>query len=285
MKVIAVSQKSKILLIATLVVVLLLVGGCYARRLLYGVAQGVTVEGYEVGRYLPEEVRQLVTHLAIERNRPAIDPRLANDGNIIQETPGLAVDVEQSIIGILEAPKDATVPLIIRRLQPDITASLLKSLDTTLGKFNTFISGSENRLKNITIAAGKLNYTLVNPRTLFSINEAIGPRTTVQGYKPAPVIIGEGHGLDAGGGVCQVSSTLYNAVMTANLKIVERHPHSKRVYYVPPGKDAAISWPGLDFKFYNSLNNPVIIRTSVAGRVLTIWLLGKKDQESKKGGE
>ncbi len=279
-------ENLKIALAVILALVLAGVGGCLAQRKLFGVAAGVTVEGYAVGGFLPHEATQLVTHLAIELNRPAKDATLTKKGEIIAEIPGFEVDIELSVQKILDAEKGEKVLLVVYRPQPEITAALLGQVTEVLGKYSTFVSGSQNRLKNITLAAKKLNFTLVKPHTLFSFNQTLGPRTAAQGYLPAPVIIGEGHGLDAGGGVCQVSSTLFNAALQANFKIVERHPHSKRVFYVPPGRDATVSFPGLDFKFYNQHVAPAIIRSAVQGRVLTIWILGTQEVKEKlQGGE
>ncbi|WP_366921726.1 VanW family protein [Metallumcola ferriviriculae] len=278
------SKNWKILMGVMLMLLLAGIGGCLAQRVIYGVKPGVTVEGLNVGGYLPPEVTRLVTHLAIEKNRPPKNAVMMDNGEIVKEVQGVEVDIEQSKRKIMSAKRREQITLVVRQVQPEITVDLIKRLDETLGTYTTFVSGTTNRLTNITLAAKKLNFTIVPAQSLFSFNASIGPRTVEKGYKAAPIIIGEGHGMDAGGGVCQVSSTLYNATMAAKLKIVERHPHSKKVYYVPVGRDAAISFPGLDFKFYNKFQEPVIIRSRIEGRVLTIWISGTSELKKQIQG-
>ncbi len=131
--------------------------------------------------------------------------------------------------------------------------------DILVGSYNTKIEGSDNKLHNIQLASYSIDETLIYPDGIFSYNEALGPTTEEEGYKIGKIFI-EGKEIDGvGGGVCQVSSTLYNAVLQANLDIIERHPHSKEVTYVPKDKDAATSYGGIDFKFLNNTNKIIKI--------------------------
>jgi vancomycin resistance protein YoaR len=88
------------------------------------------------------------------------------------------------------------------------------------------------------------------------------------------VIVGGGMSMDAGGGVCQVSSTLYNAALRAGMEIIERHPHSIRIHYVPPGQDAAVAYNYLDLQFRNNYTTPVLIKSYVSGRRIVMSVLG-----------
>ncbi|EGW36991.1 vanW like family protein [Desulfosporosinus sp. OT] len=120
-----------------------------------------------------------------------------------------------------------------------------------------------NRTENIQLAITALDGKLLAPGESFSFNESVGERTVKAGYKEALIIEGNIFTLGLGGGVCQVSSTLYNAVILAHLEILERHRHSLPVNYVPPGQDATVAFPVLDFKFRNSTDAYLLIRSFV----------------------
>ncbi len=135
--------------------------------------------------------------------------------------------------------------------------------DILIGSYSTKIEGSENKLHNIQLASYSIDETIIYPDALFSYNNTLGPTTTEAGYKSGKIFI-EGKEVDGiGGGVCQVSSTLYNAVLQADLDVIERHPHSKEVQYVPKDKDAATSYGGIDFKFLNNTNRAIRINSFV----------------------
>ncbi len=135
-----------------------------------------------------------------------------------------------------------------------------------------FNSTLVNRTENIRTAAKALDRIQLAPGERFSFNEIVGKRTTEAGYKEAPIISGDTFIPGIGGGVCQVSTTLYNAVVLADLEILERHHHSLPVDYVPPGQDATVSYPSLDFKFRNTLDTFLQIRSYVEGDTLTFKL-------------
>lgn len=145
-----------------------------------------------------------------------------------------------------------------------------------IGSYQTWIGGSKERHSNITRAAKALNNTLVYEGAIFSFNDVVGPRTEARGYLPAPVIISGSMEIDYGGGVCQVSSTLFNAADQAGLKVIERHVHSRPVRYVPEGRDAAVAYNALDLKLKNCLDSPVIIKAGLSGNSLWVNILGRK---------
>ncbi|MEG2348211.1 MAG: VanW family protein [Clostridia bacterium] len=121
----------------------------------------------------------------------------------------------------------------------------------------------ENRIFNIGLAISKLNDVIIKKGENFSFNHTIGPMGQKQGYKEATGFDTNGNKIKVfGGGMCQISSTLYNSALIANLEIIERHPHSKRVYYVPKNKDATIYYDSLDLKFKNNTNNDIKIVAS-----------------------
>ena len=133
-----------------------------------------------------------------------------------------------------------------------------------------------NRTENIRLAAKTLDGKQLAPGERFSFNESVGRRTAEAGYKEAMIIVGDKFTPGLGGGVCQVSSNLYNAVFLAGLEILERHHHTLPVDYVPPGRDATVSFPFLDFKFRNITNTYLLIRSFVEGNTLTFQLFGKQ---------
>jgi len=126
----------------------------------------------------------------------------------------------------------------------------------------------KNRTTNLVIATKTINGTILRPGETFSFNEAIGKTTWAKGYRPAKIFVRGKEEEGMGGGICQLSSTLYNAADFAGLEIVERHPHSKKVGYVKEGRDAATSYGGVDLKFKNTLTHPVkIVATAVGGKL------------------
>ena len=122
---------------------------------------------------------------------------------------------------------------------------------------------SSNRVNNMKIAADTINETVLAPGEIFSFNDTVGKRTAEKGYKSAPILYHGKHKKGVGGGVCQISTTLYLAVEDCGLEIVERHKHDKEVAYSPGGKDSTVNYGSLDFKFKNTCDRPVKINLSV----------------------
>ena len=130
----------------------------------------------------------------------------------------------------------------------------------------------KNRTINLEIATKTINGVVLRPGEVFSFNETIGKTTWAKGYRPAKIFVKGKEEQGMGGGICQVSSTLYNAADFGGMEIVERHPHSKDVGYVKEGRDAATSYGGVDLKFKNVLPHPVKIVATAAGGKLTVSL-------------
>lgn len=132
---------------------------------------------------------------------------------------------------------------------------------------------NKDRTTNLRIASEAINGTVIYPGEVFDFNEIVGPRTAERGYKKATVFTGTtGTAQELGGGICQVSSTIFNAVLSANLEIVERNQHSQKVTYVPYGRDAAISGTYKNFRWRNNTNYPIKIEMSVSGGVIRCTL-------------
>lgn len=141
--------------------------------------------------------------------------------------------------------------------------------------FTSFNGNDLNRVNNIRLAAAAFEQRVVLPGQGVSFNAVVGPRTAARGYRQAPVIIQRQLVLDTGGGVCQVASTLYNAVLKAGLAVVERQRHSLPVKYVPPGLDATVLYGSIDFKFYNDTDSLITLDTVLTDNTLTVLVLGE----------
>jgi vancomycin resistance protein YoaR len=238
-----------------------------------GANRGVTLEGVLVEGMLRQELESYLTVLAREIERPPRSAYLDRETNeLVSEELGWELDVQATLENILNAPANSMVLLEVVQLDPEITTRHYTAIDSVIGAYQTGIGGGGGRATNIILATATLNNYLMMPGDLFSFNRVNGPRTAERGYQPAPVIVGNTVVPGLGGGVCQVSSTLYNAVLQAGLEVVERYPHSQPVGYVPPGRDATIS-DYLDFKFRNSTDQIIMIKAATWGGVIDIRIL------------
>lgn len=158
---------------------------------------------------------------------------------------------------------------------PKVTARDAASIDTLLSSFTTsFNRGKRGRTHNLTLGARAIDGIVLKPRQVFSVNNTVGPRLEGRGFQIAQVYIKGKLEDGIGGGVCQVSSTLFNAVLLAGLAVRERSPHSQLVPYVSPGRDATVAYGLRDFRFENSNASPVGIVARVKGSRLTIQICG-----------
>lgn len=193
-------------------------------------------------------------------------------------TNGKVIDQEklaQEIVQAIEAGEyGKVIEATIKEVSPELTAAQLKEKYKTIATYTTTTTSNSNRNENIRLACEALNGAIVNPGQEFSFNDTTGARTEAKGYKPATAYLNGEIVQEPGGGVCQVSSTLYNAVIFAGLKSTERHAHSYEPSYVTPGEDAAVSYGGPDFKFVNNSDYPIAVKTSFANRELTISIYG-----------
>jgi vancomycin resistance protein YoaR len=181
-------------------------------------------------------------------------------------------------------PSNIEVPLLT--IHPKVDGELLSNIRTQrIGQYVTYFnSNNKTRSHNISLATEAINNYVVFPGETFSFNKVVGKRTEDKGYMRAPVIVKGEMSEGIGGGICQVSSTLYNAVDKAGVKIVERYSHSRRVPYVPPGRDATVSWYGPDFRFQNHYNQPILIRAKTYGArmIVTIYSSESINYEPRK---
>mgnify|MGYP002478573809 CR=1 FL=1 len=242
----------------------------------FGIKAGVSLEGVEVERLLPEELEEVVRGIALPHQKLPVEPRLdKNTGQVISEEMGSTVDIEATLAQLWSSSPGQNIELAKIPLAPrHNSAEIQDAHKAIIGSYSTWFHGSAARYQNIAAAMRGVNNTLVWPGQLFSFNEVVGPRTPERGYLPAPVILNGGLDVGYGGGVCQVSSTVYNAALAANLTVVERHGHSKPVHYVPEGRDAAVDYGGVDLKFRNNRSTVIIIKSYLNNGRLYIELRG-----------
>ncbi len=151
-----------------------------------------------------------------------------------------------------------------------------------LGTYRTYYNaGLVGRTRNVTLAASKINGTVLNNGDVFSFNKVVGKRTPEAGFSTATVYTNGQLAEELGGGICQVSSTLYNVALLSDMKIVERRNHMFTVAYVKNGLDATVAYGSIDFRFQNSYTEPVKILATTGGGVLTITILGTKERNIK----
>ena len=141
-----------------------------------------------------------------------------------------------------------------------------------LGSYTTVYDAKVPRANNVALAASRINGVVVKPGQSFSFSQTILPRTVENGYVSAPVIVNKRYTQGIGGGVCQVSSTLYAAMVSANLPATERHAHSLPSHYIPAGLDATIAGNSKDLKFTNTFNHSIIINASADNGTLTVTI-------------
>ncbi|GKU27696.1 VanW family protein [Clostridium folliculivorans] len=173
--------------------------------------------------------------------------------------------------------KDISVNGEIKVANAKITKEQLSRIDGVLASFSTdYSTSTEARANNIAIAAKACNGKVVMPGEVFSYNKTLGERTYEKGYMEAPIYKNNEVVDDVGGGICQVSTTLYRAAMRANLKAVERHNHSFKATYSPLGLDATVTWGYLDYKFKNTYDFPIYIEAMTSGRSVSFNIYGSK---------
>ena len=146
-----------------------------------------------------------------------------------------------------------------------------------LSGYTTSLRGRKKaQIRNATLAARALEGQVIKAGKVFSYNAVVSATDNDTGYVPAPVSV-EGTMVPAlGGGVCQTSTTLYNAALLAGLEVLERHPHTIAPKYVPPGRDAAVAWPGVDLRLRNPYAFPVRLQAKVVGERLSVEVVGEK---------
>lgn len=179
---------------------------------------------------------------------------------------------------MMEEEKDEYV-IPLKVLYPNVTTNMIgtEAFPDLLSTFSTkYAASNKNRTTNLILAANKINGTVVMPGDIFSYNTVVGKRTIAAGYKEAPIYVSGRVEDGLGGGICQITTTLYNAVVYANLEIVERSNHQFVPSYVGASRDATVVYGAIDFKFKNNRNYPIKIMCSVSNGIANFQIYGLK---------
>ncbi len=194
------------------------------------------------------------------------------------DKPGARLDPDELYTQMTDLLDDGVTQKEVRVVPEKILAEKTKTEMMNnfglISAYTTQTTKDKNRNNNIQLSAQAISGRTVQPGEVFSFNEATGERTAAKGYKEAPAISGGQSKDEVGGGVCQTSSTLFNAVVRADLEIVERNPHAWPSSYIEKGFDATVNWPGLDFKFRNNTDDPIFIIAGYSNRKVTVNIYG-----------
>jgi vancomycin resistance protein YoaR len=225
-------------------------------------------------------IRSYAADLAATVAREARDAQVSVvEDEVVLTQPsvdGRSLDVEATAVRIHDAllRGEWAVEAAVGVTRPRLTTEAALAITTRLAGYATRFVNVPNRNHNIALAASKLRGVIIMPGEVFSFNASVGPRTAELGYLPAPVILNNILVPGDGGGVCQVSSTLFNVALLADLPIVARSNHSRPVAYLPIGRDATVVYGALDLRFRNTTGSPLLLWSSVRGLRLSIAVYG-----------
>lgn len=239
--------------------------------------------------YNEKKIDKILTYIEGKYNCEPVEAtikRVNGQFVVTEDVVGKTLDVKasrQRIKDKLDQREEGRVELVVMEKIPDLRKEFLDNIQDTIGAFHTEFSNSNyNRNKNLEVACVKMNNRLMMPGEVFSLMQSIGPVDTANGYKAAPIILNGKLIPGVGGGICQVATTVYNAVLNAELEIVQRQNHSMPVAYVPLGHDAAVSGSTLDFKFTNNMEFPIFLQAYALNNKLYVNIYGKETRPANR---
>lgn len=229
-------------------------------------------------------IDNLIEKIAKEIDRESVVATITlKSGNfiIMDDIPGRSLDKKKTyelIIDQLDKAVADSIQLPVVITEPTVKKSDLLNIKDKLGEFSTeFNTSDSDRASNLSLATRNTSNVLLLPDDVFSFNKIVGPRLEKYGFKMAKIIVNNQYTSGIGGGICQVSSTLYNAVLYSNLEVVERKNHSLPSTYVDMGRDATISGDYIDLKFKNNTGYPIYIYGEMKGNKVKFTIYGKDD--------
>ena len=234
---------------------------------------------------LGADVKKLIDSLYVSAKdaKAYFHARETNKFTYEKESSGREVDEMKfftDFVKTLSAP-DSVLEIVFNELKPNVTRAELERKTRLIGEFSTsFKTSGASRSTNISLASKAVNGTVLDEGAIFSFNEAVGERSAKRGYKEANIIKDGVYVKGIGGGVCQVSTTLYNAVLRAGLTVTSVNAHTLAASYVPPSTDAMVSTSS-DLRFINDTGGKVYIETTVKDKVLTVSVYGYMDDGVK----
>lgn len=226
---------------------------------------------------LSKELEAICNSINVDAVDATFRVELSGELKRTESKEGKQVDVsrlKEHIYDMINKKKIENINLPVITLYPYVSTKQVKSINSVLGEFSTSFNNSTSRGSNIHVAGEQTSDILLMPGDTFSYNKRTGARNWVNGYKSAPIIV-EGKVTNGeGGGVCQVSTTIYNAALISGLTIDEVHNHSLPSRYVPRGRDATVSYGYTDLKFSNPYTHPVYIKNIVGDGAITSKIYG-----------
>jgi len=255
------------------------------------ILRAVEANDHLTAHYAPEAIVEDGVDLALLFETIHIDPvsSVLDLETLLatESSDGQTFDLDEAKEKLTNATNGMTVVIPIFALYPEVTQEEMQAMlfRDVLSETTTSLSNNTaNRINNVTRAAEEINGTILNPGDTFSFNEVVGQRTVERGFREANVIIGGVFQPGLGGGICQVSSTLHDAVLHTSLRVVNRTPHGLRITYMPRDEyneelrrfanDATVSWGTTDYRFQNNSDFPIRIEAFVRGLFLTVRLHG-----------
>lgn len=244
-------------------------------------------DGIQIGPELvrnEEVISQKVTDIASSTDKPMVDAAVTfqSDGTATVSDSQTGYELNQSVTkaqieqGVEKEDSEKTFSLVVAEIAPKYTKESLDTSYTLLSEFTTYYyEGETDRNKNLATAASKINGTILMPGDQFNFGDTVSPVTYEEGYADANTIINGVYVPSIGGGLCQVSTTLYNAVVYAELQVDERNEHAYPAHYVPYGMDAMVSVPFYyNMKFTNDSGYPVYLTMTCSGGAITARIYG-----------
>ncbi|WP_168121699.1 VanW family protein [Paenibacillus sp. HB172176] len=234
------------------------------------------------------KLERLMDQAAKKVARAPVDATIDGSGRINPEKNGSELDRQAFRIKfyrrVYEGEAYSKLEVPTKHVYAKVDSEVLSSIKVKeIGQYWTYYnSRNRNRSHNVALAAKAVNNIVVFPGETFSFNKTVGKRTRQKGYLRAPVIVRGELAEDYGGGICQVSSTLFNAADRAGLRIVERYSHSRQVPYVPPGRDATVSWYGPDLVLENPYQQPILIRARASAGEVSVLITSTEMLEFQK---
>ena len=231
----------------------------------------------EVDESVDVDIEALYNMIYVEKQ----DAEYTKGGGYKPEKVGISFDKVKVLSEYRSLKADEVMTVKLVKTEPTVTT---KNLDTVLfsdvlGSFKTnYNAGNKNRSTNLALAANSINGKIYTPGEEFSYNKELGERTSARGYKEAHIYTSSGVEDGLGGGICQISSTLYNAVLIADLEVTERRNHMYYPQYVKASFDATVAWGSIDFKFKNNRETPIKIVASAQNGVASVTIYGKKTE-------
>lgn len=232
---------------------------------------------YDEGK-LSESIQKISESINIETVNAKVWVSDMGSISYSPSTTGKELDIthtKESIYDMIKSKKYEDIQLKVDTKNPKVSTENAKSVNALLGEYKTtFSTKDQNRVQNIQLAAKRTSNVLLMPGEEFSYNDLTLARTKSNGYKNAPVIVNGVLVEGIGGGVCQVSSTLFNAALYSGLDITSRHNHSLKSSYVPVGRDAMVNDSGTNFRFKNPYSNPIYVKTTVSNGTVISKIYG-----------